>query len=172
MRILGHINNRQILYCNVRVDNDWYLKLPPNNWIAFTIADYDDKDLLNETTIKCFNNGVSYTCSAGQLGSDTEDYFHQEIAWRERQKEEAIGEPANFDKTPMTTSHKNFGEGFWFATTVAYASINGKYLNTDKVICIDFTKKRVETHLLNLVEKINKGWLPSDEEIENPLHDN
>ena len=171
MKILGHIKDRQIFYCNIRVDNNWFLQLPTSNWIAFTIADNDDKDLLNDTTIKCLDNGVNYTCSAGQLGSDTEDYFDQEIAWRETQKEKATGEPADFDKTPMTTSHKNFGEGFWFATTVAQATINDEYLNIDKVVCIDFTKQSVQTHLLNLIDKINNGWLPSDEGIESPLYD-
>ena len=171
MKILGHINDRQILYCNIRVDNNWYLKLPANNWIAFTIANNEDEELLNDTTIKCLDNGVSYTCSAGQLGTDTENYFDQEIAWRETQKEEKTGEPADFDKTPMTTSHQNFGEGFWFATTVAHPTINDKYLNTDKVVCIDFTKQGVESHLINLIDKINNGWLPSDEQIEMPLYD-
>lgn len=147
------------------------MQLPASNWIAFTIADNNDKDLLYDTTIKCLDSGVNYTCSAGQLGSDTEDYFDEEIAWRETQKEEATGEPADFDKTPMTTSHKNFGEGFWFATTVAHATINNEYLNTDKVVCIDLTTQSVQKHLLNLIDKINKGWLPSNEEIESPLYD-
>ncbi len=171
MKILGYINDRQILYCNIRDYNNWYLNLPSNNWIAFTVADIEDEDLLNNTTVKCLNNGVSYICCAGQLGSDTESYFDQEIAWRESQKENKTGELINFDKTPMTTSHQNFGEGFWFATTTAYATINDKYLITDKVICIDFTIHGVENHLINLIDKINNGWLPSDEEIEIPLYD-
>ena len=84
---------------------------------------------------------------------DTESYFDQKIAWRETQKEEATGEPADFAKTAVTTSHRNFWGGFWFATNIAYATLNDKYLNTDKVIYIDFTKQGVESHLINLIDK-------------------
>ncbi len=171
MKILGNINDRQIIYFNIRVENSWHSQLPLNNWIAFTIADKEDEYLLNDTIIKCLDNGVSYTCSTGQLGSKTEDYFDQEIAWRETQKEERTGEPADFDKTPMTTFHRKFGEGFWFATTLAYATINDEYLITDKVVCIDFTKQGVESQIKSLIEKINNGWLPSDEQTEQPTYD-
>jgi hypothetical protein len=166
LKVLGKINNRQILYCNIRIDNNWVSQLPQKNWIAFTIADNEDKDLLNEITFKCLDNGVCYTCSTGQLGSDTEDYFDQEIAWRETQKEEKTGEPADFDKTPMTSFHKSLKEGFWFATTVAYATINDEYLETNEVVCIDFTKHKVENEIAILIDQINNGWLPSDEDIE------
>jgi len=162
LKILGNINSRQILFCNIRTDKDWFLQVPQNSWIAFTIADKEDKDLLSETTKKCLDNGVCYTCSTGELGSDTEDYFDEEIAWRETRKEEETNEPADFDKTPMTTYHEDFEEGFWFATTVAYATINDKYIITDKVVCIDFTKRGVEESIINLITKINSGWLPSD----------
>ena len=32
------------------------------------------------------------------------------------------------------------------------------------MIYIDFTRQEVESHLINLIDKINNDWLPSDKE--------
>ncbi|MEO8146975.1 MAG: hypothetical protein ABI723_05020 [Bacteroidia bacterium] len=57
----------------------------------------------------------------------------------------------------MTTSHKNFAKGFWFATEVAGATIDDKDVETNKVVCIDCTKRGVLGYLKSLIEKINNG---------------
>lgn len=171
MTKIGEYNDRQIFYTNVRTDFNWFDKLPPSNWLAFTIADTADKELLNDTTIKCLNKSVLYTCSAGQLGSDTEDYFDQEIVWRQVQIEERTGKPQDYETSPMTTYHKNFDEGFWFAIQSAYATAYDKYIPIDKVVCIDMTQQGVKKYLVSLINKMKTGWLPSDNEIEIPTYD-
>ena len=171
MTKIGELNGRQIFYINVRVDLHWFNELPLSNWLAFTIADTADKELLNDTTKKCLDANVLYTCSAGQLGSDTEDYFDEEIVWRQVQIEERTGKPQDYEISPMTTFHKNFDEGFWFATTVANAVAYDKYIPINKVVCIAMTKKGVKKHLIVLLDKIKNGWLPSDNEVEEPTYD-
>ena len=52
----------------------------------------------------------------------------------------------------------NFGEGFWFATTLAHDD----NFNIDRVVCLDFTRQKKKQHLIELIEKINNGWLPDD----------
>ena len=171
METLGKVNNREIKYFNIRSNPNWFYQLPSEYWIAFTIADIEDQELLNDATIKCLDKGVLYTCSAGQLASETEDYFIQEIAWRETQKEESTGIPADFDKTPSSSFGRNFSEEFWFSTTLANPTINDEYLKVETVACIDFTSKGVKEYIRKLIIKINGGWLPSDEKIENPQYD-
>jgi hypothetical protein len=39
------------------------------------------------------------------------------------------------------------------------------------VVCIDATSKRVRLQLIDLIGKINDGWLPADEEFESPVYD-
>jgi len=158
---IGQIKERQIYYTNIRVDNGWFEKLPVSNWLAFTIADFEDKELLHGITSKCLDNNVCYTCSVGQLGSDTEDSFDEEIAWRQVQEEET-GKQQESETSPMTTFHKNFDEGFWFATTLANQIVNDIYIPIDKVVCIDFTKRGFKEYLVQLIIKINSGWLPPD----------
>lgn len=171
MTKIGEYNDRQIFYTNVRADLNWFDKLPLSNWLAFTIADTSDKELLNDTTIKCLDKSVLYTCSAGQLCQETESYFDQEIVWRQVQIEEQTGKPQDYETSPMTTSSKNFDEEFWFAIQSAYATAYDKYIPIDKVICIDMTQQGVKKYLVALVEKIKNGWLPSDNEIEVPKYD-
>lgn len=53
----------------------------------------------------------------------------------------------------MTTAHKNFGEGFWFAAVVA----SDDWVEINKVVCLDFTTRKVENYLTELLQKIKEG---------------
>jgi len=168
MESIGKIKNREIFYISIRDNLEWQNLLPTEKWVAFTIADHEDKEMLYDCTIGILNKNVTYTCSAGKLASMTEDYFDEEIGWRGVQHEEKTGEKFDFDKSPMTSMHRNFSEGFWFSAVVA--SDGKKEMN--KVVCIDFTTRKVKKYLTELVKKINNGWFPSDEEIELVEYDN
>ena len=168
MQLIGRINRRKIYYLQVRNNPGWINSLPRNYWIAFTIANQEDEELVPPAVKSCLDKNVSYTCSAGNLGSWTEQYFDEEISFRAIDYEQQTKKEFDYELSPVTTSHKNFGEGFWFATTLAYDD-NFKF---DKVVCIDFTSRKVKNHLIELIEKINNGWLPSDEETVHAEYDN
>jgi hypothetical protein len=168
MEFLGTIRDRRILYTNIRADQNWSKALPTDKWIVFTIADDIDRELINEAVELCLDKLVCYICCAGRLGSLTELIFDEEIVKRAIQGETQTGKPHDYEFSPMTTSHNNFSDGFWFATTVAYD--NYKDINT--VVCIDFTTKGVKGHLAQLLTKINNNWIPADEDFEDPTYDN
>jgi hypothetical protein len=168
MEPLGEIRDRQILYSNIRADQNWSNALPTENWIVFTIADDLDRELINEAVELCLDKSVCYICCAGRLASLTEDIFDEEIVNRAIQDETRSGKPHDYEYSPMTTSHKNFSDGFWFATTVAHDN----YKDIDTVVCLDFTTKGVKDHLIELIIKIKNNWLPSDEPFEDPMYDN
>ena len=168
MERIGKINDREIFYISTKDKLEWLDLLPTEKWVVFTIADKENKEILYESTAKILDKNVTYTCSAGELAGLTEQYFDEEIGWRGVQYEEKTGKEYDHEQSPMTTMHRNFGEGFWFASTLAYDG--EKEIN--KVVCIDFTTRKVKKHLTELVKKINKGWLPSDEEIELAIYDN
>ncbi len=162
MERIGKINNREIFYISTKDNSEWLNSLPTDKWVVFTIADKENREILNESTVRILDKNVTYTCSAGELAGLTEQYFDEEIVLRGVQYEDETGKKYDYEQSPMTTMHRNFGEGIWFASTLAY---NGD-IEINKVICIDFTTRKVKKHLTKLVEKINNGWLPSDEEIE------
>jgi hypothetical protein len=171
MQTLGTLNARQILYCNVRPDENWFEELPNKNWIAFTIANNNEKTLIQNIAVKCLDKEVSCICSAGLFASETEDYFIDEIVQRNIQKEQAQDQSDDEETSPMLTFHRNFSEGFWFTAYSAYPSIGDKYLEIDKIVCIDTTSEGVKNHLKNLLKKFELGELPTDSEIEEPIYD-
>lgn len=160
MEYLGSINNRAIFYTAIRDNLEWLSMLPTEKWLAFTIVDQEDKAILYECISEVLDKNVAYLCSTGALASLTEDYFDGEIVWRAVQYEEKTGREFDYDLSPMTTMHQNFEEGFWFASTLAFD--DNKEIN--KVVCMNFTKRKLKNHLIELVEKINHGWLPPDED--------
>ena len=168
MERIGKINNRDVFYISTNDNSNWLDFLPTENWVVFTIADKENKEIPHESTAQILDKNVTYTCSAGELAGLTEQYFDEEIGWRGVQYEEKTGKQYDYEQTPMTTMHQNFSEGFWFS---GFCAFDGEK-EIDKIVCIDFTTRKVKRHLTELVKKINNGWLPSDEEIEMAEYDN
>lgn len=167
MELLGRINRRKIYYVQIRNNSKTEFSLPKNDWVVFTIANEEDEELVPPIVKLCMDKNVRYTCSAGTLAFWTEQYFDEEIVGRALEHELRTGKEFDYELSPLTTAHQNFSEGFWFASTLAYDS----YTEIEKVVCLDFTKRKVKKHLLELIDKINNGWLPSEEEIENAEYD-
>ncbi|WP_316827737.1 hypothetical protein [Pedobacter miscanthi] len=167
MQQFGVINNRRILYTNVRRDSEWFKKLPIGNWVAFTISDDEDIDFVELVIEKSLENQVAYICSTGQLSDTVELSFDLKIVENAIEQENITQIPFDYDQAPITAANKNFSEEFWFAAFAAQNEEND--INT--VICIDFTKKGVKNNIQSLIEKINNDWLPSEEEIEPPYYD-
>ena len=158
MEFIGIVNRRKVYYVHIRNNPEWKSSLPRNDWVAFTIADREDDELVLPAVKICLDKNVSYTCSAGTLAYGTENYFDEEISWRGADYEIGTKKKFDYEKSPVTTAHMNFGEGFWFATTLAHDD----NFNIDRVVCLDFTKQKKKQHLIELIEKINNGWLPDD----------
>ncbi len=110
---------------------------------------------------------MAYICCAGQLADHVELAFDMKIVEKAIEQENITQRPFDYDQSPITTAHKNFSEGFWFASFVVQNEEN--WINT--LICLDFTKKGVKNNIISLIEKINNDWLPSEEEIESPFYD-
>jgi hypothetical protein len=168
MELIGRIYNRKIYYVHIRNNPEWKSSLPKKDWVVFTIANEEDEELVPPAVKICMDKNVLYTCSAGTLARLTETYFDEEISFQAMDYERRTKKEFNFDFAPVTTFHQNFSEGFWFATTLAH----DPYKEIDKVVCLDFTKRKVKRYLTELIDKINNGWLPSDEEIELAEYDN
>lgn len=157
MELLGRIRRRKIFYLQIRNNPSWNSTLTDGDWIAFTVANEEDEERIPPAVRACLEKNVVYTCSAGELGHRTEDYFDEEISWRAVQFNRQTGKEPDDKMYPVTTAHLDFEEGFWFASVVA----NVDDFEIDKVVCLDFTKRKVKQQLCDLIEKINNGWLPS-----------
>lgn len=167
MELIGQIEERKIYYLPIRNNSTWKKNMPKRAWIAFTIANEEDEELVPQIVAECLNRNVSYTCSAGNSAYMTEGLFDDEIVLRGIEYEMRTKKEFDYEYSPVTTAHKNFGEGFWFAARLA----SDDNFDIKKVVCVDFTKKKVKNYLIDLIKKINKGWLPSDNAIEMAEYD-
>ncbi|ELR72403.1 hypothetical protein C900_01559 [Fulvivirga imtechensis AK7] len=152
MQLLGIIRNRKIYHVQTRNNPDWSKLLPKSNWIALTVAHEGDEELIPIVANACLDRNASYICCSGELSKLSEEYFDEEIAWS------AVEVPSILETSPITTSHHNLEEGFWFASTIADTD---RY-TVDTVVCIDLTEVKVKDLLCKLIEQINIGWIPPD----------
>jgi len=158
MELIGRIKRRRIYYVQIRNNPDWKTSLPKQDWVAFTIANKEDEELIPPIVKVCLDNNVRLTCSVGNHASMTEEYFDEEISWRRVEYEMKAAK--KFERL-VTTAHKNIGEGFWFAANTIYDD----NFEINKVVCLDMTKRKLKKQIIELVEKINNGWLPNDNEF-------
>jgi hypothetical protein len=165
---IGKSHDRQIFYTNIWADKNWIDNFPTDNWLVFIIGQDKDIEAYRKLADKAITNNVLYLCATGECCKLIHDTFDETIFAQKIKNAESIDSPDDFENSPMTTWHSNFSEGFWFSISSAHHGTK----TIDKIVCVDFTKRGVKRHLTNLIEKINKSWLPSDEENEEPIYDN
>ena len=152
MDILGHINNRDIIYIKHDTAKSWFKDFPNKSWLLFVIAGTDDRNIFNEINRRAVENNVVYVCATGPNCELFHDTLDEDIGIREVENEYLP------DYCIMTTCHNDFDEGFWFAVSSAYG--DDKEIN--KVVCLDITNDDMKTKLVDLIKKIKTGWLPAD----------
>ena len=154
MELIGRINRKKIYYIQIRNNPNWESDLPNNDWIAFTIANEEDEELIPPTVKICIAKNVSYTSSTGEFALRTKGYFDEEIEWLMTDYEIKDEEKFN-NKNLITISDENFEKAFW----LTFSSIYSDNFILDKIVCIDFTKRKVKNQLIKLIEKINNGFV-------------
>ncbi len=75
MELIGTVNERKIFYVQIRNNTGWKSLLPKGDWVAFTIADKEDQELVPSAVKVCLDTNVSYMYSTGTLAY-----------WKERPK--------------------------------------------------------------------------------------
>ena len=157
MELLGKVGRRPIHYLAVRNNRDWKHSLPKGEWVVFTIANKGDEELVYPVAKACLDHKVGAICSGGEIAHWTEQAIDEEIVWRNLDSQEDM---------PVTTASNNFDEEFWMATREM-----GAFQTSPLLLCIDMTKKKVRNYLLELIPKINEGWLPPEQENSIPKYD-
>lgn len=158
MEKIGSSGNRGIYYVHTTGNDEWASALPTDNWCAFTIVTTEGSGCIDSLARISLDSNVSYICSAVELARETELAFDTEIVRRAIDEEAKSGIPADYESVPLTTVHRDLGEGLWFAIAVATTGDD----EIDKVVCIDVTSEGVLGQLKSIVNDINNGWLPPD----------
>ncbi|TNE81464.1 MAG: hypothetical protein EP332_03485 [Bacteroidetes bacterium] len=164
MHYIGQIDDRSIYYLSVKSDSNWAVQLPDKDWIVVPICDKRDAKLMEQVAQACLEHKVLYVCALGTECSWVDDYFDETVLANRIKQNLPLSSSDDFDGEPMTTWHHNLDEGFWFAATSAYPTLNDEYLPVNKVVCLDLTENSHQQQLTDLAVKINSGWLPPDVE--------
>ncbi len=148
MELLGRVNRRKVFYIQIRNNPKWAKSLPNQDWIAFTVANEEDDEMIPSVIKVCLDQNVSCACSAGEFAKMSEEYFDEEITWRAVSYEQETGKDFDYNESPVTTSHRDIGEGFRFACTLAH----GDRFDITQIVCIDFTRKKIKKQISELIE--------------------
>ncbi|MFM6975913.1 MAG: hypothetical protein ACKOW2_03585 [Sphingobacteriaceae bacterium] len=169
MEVLGQIEDCRVCYLNINKERNWSDCLSGQLWAVFTISDEDGIEVLQPVIQICLDKKAVYICSAGRNGDLTEQLFDECIVDRGIEEEVITGLEFDYKQSPITTSHTNFNEGFWYAATIASFQFDDPF----DLICIDFTQLGVKKHLKSLIAAINsdENWQPSEVEFEDPKYD-
>lgn len=158
MENLGKYNNREVFYLSSKPAKDWLGELPTGNWLVLPIGDCVDSKAYIELADQCLANNVLYVCAVGECCEIIHDIFDETVVANKIIAGENTNSQINFENSPMTTWHNDFDEGVWFAMTTAFNDT----VEINKIICIDFTENKYKQRVIELIGRIQEGWIPQD----------
>jgi hypothetical protein len=160
LRLLGISNGRKLLYLDGLVQEHWENFLPRSKWVALPIFDTPDKTQAERIARACLDHNAVYICTLGSSCEMLHDWI-DETKVMDTVNAELMGLSLENDSLPiMTTWHDDFDEGVWSAL-VAHDVTNTR---VDTIVCIDMSENGQAERLTSLIEAINSGWLPPDED--------
>ncbi|MEJ8755687.1 hypothetical protein WG947_01655 [Pontibacter sp. H259] len=154
MKRLGTVDGKAILYQKHDTSVNWAKVMPTENWLLMIIADEKPSTVLIEIARKSINRGVCYVCCLSSQAEKQHDIFREDIDVREVEIENNYLPGYEI----MTTWHRDFSEGVWFAMYLAWHE--EQEINT--IFCLNAGKEDSEEVILELINKINQGWVPID----------
>jgi hypothetical protein len=152
------INNRKILYLDIKDNLNELANADFTNWVLFVIEDDATNPILWSFAELCIDKDLLYMTAVGKACSKIDDLFDEVMNVKEFQGRQLPSWMKSSEDVLMTSWDHNFNEGFWFITTVA----NYEGLLIDTVVVANLTPNDHCPIIRELTEKINKGWLPSD----------
>ncbi|WP_400193807.1 hypothetical protein [Hymenobacter sp. B81] len=155
MEALGRVNFRSVWYLDAVHQPSWPAGLPPADWLLFVIADHYDYEQLIRVAAECMKRQPAIVCSAGLCAVEADYVFDEEIVAQARAWEVRHGAAYNYEYGTQSTIHYDFDEGFWFATAKAQHARQSIHL----IVCLDLSG-RYKERILELLQRINDGWLP------------
>lgn len=155
MEYLSNINDRDILYQKLDLEINWSKSFPDTNWLFVALVESDNSHVLDDIARKIIDKDVCYACCIGTFGEKLHDLIDENLVIRETEIEK-LHFP---NHQVMTTWHKDFDDGLWFAI---YSAFHETEL-IEKVVCLEIGKDNRKTEIVELINKFKKGYIPEDE---------
>lgn len=152
------IKDRKVVYLNIQQDLQEFETADFKNWVLFMIEDNIHNPILGQFADLCIDKDVLYVCAAGKACSEVDDMFDFKMVDRAQVGGKLPSWHRSDDDVLMTSWHRDFDEGFWFALTTA----NYENLLIQTVVVANLTGDNYLPTIQRLTEKISEGWLPPD----------
>lgn len=152
------INDRNILYLEIQQDLQRLEALNLKNWVLFVIEDNIHNPILGQFADMCIDKDVLYVCAAGKACSEVDDLFDFKMVDREMAEGKLPSWYQSADDVLMTSWHRDFDEGFWFALTTA----NYGEMPIETVVVANLTGDNYLPTIQRLTKQIADDWLPPD----------
>ena len=154
--VQGTINDRKVLYFDIKDNLNEIEKIELESWGTYVIADDVSHPLLVRYAEMAIDKNLLYMSATGKVGSEIDDLFDSLIVQREN---EGMNLPIWYrdkDDVLMTTWHDDFEEGYWFITSVArYEDFPIK-----AVVVVNFTQISRFEEIQDLTVRIRSGQFP------------
>jgi hypothetical protein len=158
LKVQGTINDREILYIDIKDSITEFEQMDLNSWVCYVIADDISHPFLNLFAECSISKNLLYMAATGKACSEVDDLFDMEIVNR---KIEGLKMPDWYqceDDVLLTTWNQSLSEGFWFLTTTA--RYDDHPIKT--VLVANFTEVDFFEEIQFLTNNIRAGWIPSE----------
>jgi hypothetical protein len=140
------INNREITIVEYSTKENWQKDIPASDWLCILVDNDSERKYLDEVVSKIIENDVCYVCTVGKSCEMLHDLIDEEVVFREVDIEK-LHLP---DHLIMTTWHKDFAEGIWFAI---FAAHHGEVI-INKIVVLDMTNGMELNRIKNLLTEL------------------
>ena len=133
--------------------------LPNDNWICLAIANQDfDKSFFEQFVVFSADRGLLEFKGQGKFGELLHDYFDEVILEYEFQKD--------IETDIMTTwyndKRNDLANSLWDCFHAHILPDDTDFTKT-KIVCISFDTNNYKIALIDIISRLNEGWIPPDE---------
>ncbi len=151
--LLNEINNRKILYLQIRDNLDELKTINLTNWVVFVIEDNINNPILEPFANLCIDKNILYMHATGKACSEIDDLFDCVMILRKEKGAKPPQWMISEDDVLMTSWDYNFEDAFWFITM----AVNYEDFKIDTVLVVNLTDNDLLEKLQNLAKKISSS---------------
>jgi hypothetical protein len=148
------LTNRKISFVEYDIAKNWIVNFPIKNWCLIIIADEKKPTYFDEIIRKSIDRNVGYICGVGEQHDLLHEMADEEIVFRGVD----IDDYYLPEHCIMTVGEEDFENGIWFGLTLTFNSET----EINDIVILDLTKKAF-TKTIELIKKMERGYLPADQ---------
>jgi hypothetical protein len=125
------VNNKKVSFIQYHTNGNWDVLLPNKSWLCLLVVDQINQNHFDEVVSKIITKDVAYVSVIGKECELANDLIDEELAFRDADIENHYLPEHQI----ITTWHRDFEEGMWFA----FNSADNADVVINEVVVLDMT---------------------------------